>query len=134
MNSGSVKLLSRDRKGADVIEVRDCSAPWLRGGELRPRRRRSSSLIGRRLKHRHGITLLSDDILNRCRDVLWFPQPSRAAVARPALSIRFIQPHSIQTATCICFEGVHIRSGRISAATTVCTWLLRTWAARRCQP
>jgi hypothetical protein len=60
-----------------------------------------------RLKYRHGITLFSDDVLNSCGNVLLLPQPSRAAMTCPALSIRFIQSHLIQTATRIGFEGVH---------------------------
>ena len=53
-------LLSRDRKGADVTEVRDRSAPWLGGGELRSRLRRGLQL-GRGLRRKRGLRLLAGD-------------------------------------------------------------------------
>jgi hypothetical protein len=92
------QLLSRDRQGA--VALRRASAP------LRSRLRRGSG-FSRRQEYRRGIALLSDNVLNRCRDVLWFPQPSRAAMACPALPIGIIQPHPIQTASGISLEGVH---------------------------
>src|SRR5450759_5402453 len=60
-----------------------------------------------RLEHAHGITLLGDDVLNGRRDMLWFPQPPRAAMACPSLTVRFIQPHSIRMAAGVSFEIAH---------------------------
>src|ERR1035437_2993182 len=41
------------------------------------------------------------------RNVLWLPWPSGAAVARPSLPVRILQPDAIQTAAGIGFEVVH---------------------------
>jgi len=49
-----------------------------------------------RLEHGHGVTLLGDDVRNGRRDVLWLPQPSRAAVACP--SLRLCQEITLTTA------------------------------------
>jgi hypothetical protein len=47
-----------------------------------------------RFEHAHGLTLLGDDILHGRRHVLWFPQPSCAAMVCPSLPFRFIQVSS----------------------------------------
>src|SRR2546430_2424253 len=39
--------------------------------------------------------------------MLWFPQPSCAAMARPSLSLGFIQAHPIQMAAGVSFEIAH---------------------------
>ena len=60
-----------------------------------------------KLVHSHGVTLLCYDILNRRRDVLWFPQPSRAAMPCPTLAARPIQLHFIEVAAAVNFEVAH---------------------------
>mgnify|MGYP003622992106 FL=1 len=60
-----------------------------------------------RLKGAHGFTLLGEDVLHGSRDMLWFPQPSCAAMACPSLSVQFIQPQAIQTAAGVSFEVAH---------------------------
>jgi hypothetical protein len=97
-------FLSRDRKGADVVETGNSLAP-LRS-RLR-RRRVAPTLSRRRLEHRHHLTLLGNQVLNRRRDLLGLPKPPGAAVACPSLPIRFIQSHPSQTATGVGFEGIH---------------------------
>jgi len=64
-------------------------------------------LILVRLEHGHCIALLCHYILDCRRDVPRLPQPPCAAMARPSLPIRFIQPHPIQTAAGIRFEIAH---------------------------
>src|ERR1035438_4673816 len=74
--------------------------PW------RARRTRySSSSV--RLKGAHCITLPGEDVLHGGRDMLWFPQPSCAAMARPSLAVQFIQPQTIQTSAGVSFEVAH---------------------------
>ena len=41
------------------------------------------------------------------RDMLWFPPPLCAAMARPSFAVQFIQPQTIQTAAGISFEVAH---------------------------
>ena len=52
--------------------------------------RYSSSFVS--LKGAHGLTLLGEHVLHGRRNMLWFPQPSCAAMACPSLAVQFIQP------------------------------------------
>jgi hypothetical protein len=60
-----------------------------------------------RLEKRHDLTLLGEDVLDGCRDMLWLPQPAHAPMACPAFPSRIIQPHPIQTSTCVSFKSDH---------------------------
>jgi hypothetical protein len=68
-------------------------------------RERALKLIS--LEHRHGITLLHNDILYSRRYILWFREPSRAPMARPSLAVRLIDLHRVKPTASICFEVAH---------------------------
>jgi hypothetical protein len=58
-------------------------------------------------KHRHWLSLPLHNISNRCRNLIPMRQPSRAAVPRPSLSIRWFLVGLIQSPTRVGFEGIH---------------------------
>ena len=55
----------------------------------------------------HGFALPRDDVVDGFLDIFILPQPARAAVARPTLSIRLIDPLTVQVAARIRLESVH---------------------------
>ena len=58
------------------IEVEDCRVVLIRAATVRERLPHTAiKLRIVRLEHSHGVTLLGNDILNRRRDILGFPQP-----------------------------------------------------------
>src|ERR1017187_6724542 len=97
--------LPRSRLG----QSRDHSSeprPSIRAATVRERMPHARLKLAR-LEHGHGITLLTHDILNRRRNVLWPPQPSSAAMACPSLTVRLIQPYPIQPPAGVSFEVRH---------------------------
>jgi hypothetical protein len=55
----------------------------------------------------HGFALPRDDVPDGFLDILILPQPARAAVARPTLSIPLIDPQTVQVAARVRLESVH---------------------------
>src|ERR1035437_56621 len=109
---GFPRFVSTFHSAIDLSETRGVrhrsGAPWtpIRAATVRERLPHTC-LQFVRLEHAHRLTLLGDDILHGRRDVLWFPQPSCAAVVCPSLPLRLIQPHPVQTAAAVSFAIAH---------------------------
>ena len=59
----------------------------------------------------HRLALSGNDVPDSLLDVLIFPQPSRASMARPTLSIRSFAPRTVQRAAGVRLESVHDHFG-----------------------
>jgi hypothetical protein len=66
--------------------------------------RRSKIIVD---EYRHGFALLLYNVAERISYILMFPQPSRASMPCPSLSINTVITAAIEFPTGVCLESIH---------------------------